>query len=34
SVHIPTEHFKTYWPYVFIGISLLLLFIKRNKTIR
>ena len=23
SVHIPTEHFKTYWPYVFIGISLL-----------
>ncbi|MBY8912756.1 hypothetical protein KY305_08365 [Bacillus sp. YC2] len=34
SVHIPTEYFKTYWPYVFIGISLLLLFIRRNKTIR
>lgn len=34
SVNIPTEHFKTYWPYVFVGISLFLLFIKRNKTIR
>ncbi|WP_445429195.1 hypothetical protein [Bacillus atrophaeus] len=34
SAHIPTALFKEYWPFVFIAISLLLLLIKRKKTIR
>ncbi|MGW6084032.1 hypothetical protein ACWF1R_16080, partial [Bacillus subtilis] len=34
SAHIPTALLKEYWPFVFIGISLLLLLIKRKKSIR
>ncbi|WP_039074666.1 hypothetical protein [Bacillus sp. MSP13] len=34
SANIPTALLKEYWPFVFIGISLLLLLMKRKKSIR